>query len=448
MSHNRPPLPVIILVIIIVLGTAGYFGWQQIQGRTQGTGPLSASGTVETVEIAIAPEFAGKVQEVLVDEGDSVRAGDVLFRLDSSLLEAQKNLAAANLDTAKSAATTAESAVATARSQYDQAVITALNEETALRIADWKETEPSDYDYPSWYFDREEKKKAFEAEVSAAQEALKKAQDDLNFYVEKATSGDFLAAEKRLNEARAAYEIADQVLDSTSSTDQEIRDAAQTKFDDAQTELEDAQKAYDDTLTSEGADDILTARAELRVAQERADKVADKLRALQTGLSAPKVLAAQKSVEQAETAAKQAQTAISQAEANLALINAQLAKLVITAPADGVVLSRNVQPGEVVNPGAIVIILGRLDELTITVYIPEDRYGLISLEQKADVKVDSFADQTFEASVIHIADQAEFTPRNVQTSDGRKTTVFAIKLQLANPDGKLKPGMPADVVFK
>jgi HlyD family secretion protein len=62
--------------------------------------------------------------------------------------------------------------------------------------------------------------------------------------------------------------------------------------------------------------------------------------------------------------------------------------------------------------------------------------------------VDSFAGKSFTATVIHVSDQAEFTPRNVQTTEGRKTTVFAIKLRVDDPDGKLKPGMPADVVFK
>ena len=68
--------------------------------------------------------------------------------------------------------------------------------------------------------------------------------------------------------------------------------------------------------------------------------------------------------------------------------------------------------------------------------------------QKALVSVDSFPGETFQASVIHIADKAEFTPRNVQTADGRKSTVFAIKLKVEDSAGKLKYGMPADVTFQ
>jgi HlyD family secretion protein len=106
-----------------------------------------------------------------------------------------------------------------------------------------------------------------------------------------------------------------------------------------------------------------------------------------------------------------------------------------------------VQSGEVVNPGSIVLTLGRLADLTITVYIPEDRYGEISLGQAVDVKIDSFPNVIFIASVIEISNKAEFTPRNVQTVEGRRATVYAIKLSVPNPDLKLKPGMPADVTF-
>ena len=83
----------------------------------------------------------------------------------------------------------------------------------------------------------------------------------------------------------------------------------------------------------------------------------------------------------------------------------------------------------------------------LTVYVPEDRYGQIALGQTYPVTVDSFPGQAFDGKVTHIADQAEFTPRNVETVEGRKNTVFAIRLTLSNPDMALKPGMPADVNF-
>jgi multidrug efflux pump subunit AcrA (membrane-fusion protein) len=119
----------------------------------------------------------------------------------------------------------------------------------------------------------------------------------------------------------------------------------------------------------------------------------------------------------------------------------------VRASIDGVVLERLVEPGEVVMLGSSLVTLANLDDLTLTVYVPEDRYGQIVLGQACVVTVDSFPNQNFNGTVIHIADQAEYTPRNVQTTDSRKTTVFAIKLRLAPSAGLLKPGMPADVHF-
>ncbi len=119
----------------------------------------------------------------------------------------------------------------------------------------------------------------------------------------------------------------------------------------------------------------------------------------------------------------------------------------IRAPLNGVVLERLFEPGEIAAPGSTLLVLGDLFTLNLTVYVPEDRYGQIILGRTYPVTVDSFPGTTFEGVVTHIADQAEFTPRNVQTVEGRKTTVFAVRLSLANPDLKLKPGMPADVNF-
>jgi HlyD family secretion protein len=93
------------------------------------------------------------------------------------------------------------------------------------------------------------------------------------------------------------------------------------------------------------------------------------------------------------------------------------------------------------------LIFGDLGNLTLTVYLPENQYGLVHVGDKARVAVDSYPGQVFEGTVQHIADQAEFTPRNVQTPAGRQTTVFGVKLALSNPQRQLKPGMPADVSF-
>jgi multidrug resistance efflux pump len=107
-----------------------------------------------------------------------------------------------------------------------------------------------------------------------------------------------------------------------------------------------------------------------------------------------------------------------------------------------------VQPGEVIQAGMTAVTLAKLDTLTVTVFISEDRYGEVRLGDSAALSVDSFPGKTFTASVTRIADQAEYTPRNVQTKEERQTTVFAVELSVENPEGDLKPGMPVDVTFE
>jgi len=220
-----------------------------------------------------------------------------------------------------------------------------------------------------------------------------------------------------------------------------LLDAAQDYYDEALADLEDAQEDYDDLLDTEAAEDVEYARGQVLVAQQRYDAAYARLLTLQTGAESPAVIAAAKELDKAKSA-------LAQAEASLALVDAQIAKLTVHAPMNGVVLTRNIEPGEFVQPGATTLTIGNINELTITVYIPENRYGEISLGQTAEVTVDSFPGEVFTAAVIQIADKAEFTPRNVQTVEGRSSTVFAIKLHVEDPEGKLKIGMPADVVFK
>ncbi len=120
----------------------------------------------------------------------------------------------------------------------------------------------------------------------------------------------------------------------------------------------------------------------------------------------------------------------------------------IASPIDGVVLERLVEPEELAAPGSTVMVVAPLDTLTLKIYVPENRYGQISLGQVFPVTVDSFPGQTFTGKVDFISSQAEFTPRNVQTRDSRETTVYAVKLALEPSGGKLKPGMPADVALQ
>ena len=119
----------------------------------------------------------------------------------------------------------------------------------------------------------------------------------------------------------------------------------------------------------------------------------------------------------------------------------------VRSPIDGVILERLVEPDEFVAAGSTVLVVADLNALILKIYVPEDRYGQIALGQTYAVTVDSFPAETFSGTVKFISDRAEFTPRNVQTTDSRKTTVYAVRLDLTAAGGKLKPGMPADVHF-
>jgi RND family efflux transporter MFP subunit len=255
--------------------------------------------------------------------------------------------------------------------------------------------------------------------------------------------------EQRLVEAQMAYTVAEQTLSQAqSASDNEVLvAAAQKQMDATQAELDSAQLDYDQVLSTSAADTILEARARVAVAQARLDSARDTLAGLQTGENSLQVQVGGAAVTQAETAVSQAQANQVQAQAALDLIQLQLDRSSVFAPKDGVVLSLNFETGELVSAGSVVLTLGQLNEVNLTVYVPEDEYGKIRIGQEVIVTVDSFPGREFTGQVTHIADEAEFTPRNVQTVEGRKTTVYAVEITMPNSDLVLKPGMPADVDF-
>jgi HlyD family secretion protein len=449
MDNKFPPLPVRILILLIVLSAIGYFAFRSL--KTTDSGELKASGTIESVTVNVSPEMAGKVQDVLVEEGQAIRMGDPLLSIDSSLLTAQRAVASAQVDSANAALNSAQSAYDTAQQQYNATLTGALDANKATRLTIWEDTKPTQFNLPVWYFSKDERLKAAQAEVDATADALQDELQKLDDIQSRAGSSQFLEIEAQLAQARLSFQNARDVFDATSgaSDSQDLRDAAQVILDDAELALEDAQTEYEDALTTDGATDVLEARANVAIAQEIYDNAVDNQRLLQTGLDSQQVITAGKSLEQAKAAIDQAQSNIKTAEANLALLDTQMEKLTVYAPMDGAVLTRNVEPGEFIQPGAVALTVANLNELTITVYVPDPRLNEIKLGQPATVTIDvaSGESPTFDAEVIQIADQAEFTPRNVQTVEGRSSTVFAVKLKVNDPEGKLKIGMPADVTF-
>lgn len=435
------------IVILLLASAAAVYYLGVVAGDENGL--LQASGTVEAVEIAVAAEVPGQVVEVLVDEGDLVAAGDVLYRLDDALLVAQLDQAKTAKDAAEAAQRMAEVNLEAAHLQLTMAMRAARQAERLGLISIWVDATPAAFQLPAWYFSKEEEIAAVEAEVEAAESNLDVEETNLKALLDEHDTADLETAETRLIQALGAYEATDAVQQQVQTANNaQIEALAQDQFEAAETELEAAQEAYDNLLSANAAEDVLEARARVALARERYFTALDQLAALQTGEDALEVQLAQLGVEQAEAAVEQARIAIAQAEAQLALIELQIAKLTVTAPAGGIITTRNLEIGEVLPAGVPFLTIGQLDALTITVYLPEDRYGAIALGDEVEVQVDSFPAETFNAVVVRIADQAEFTPRNVQTAEGRRSTVFAIELAVEDPAGKLRPGMPADVTFE
>lgn len=138
-----------------------------------------------------------------------------------------------------------------------------------------------------------------------------------------------------------------------------------------------------------------------------------------------------------------AQAALDLARARLALAEKALADCAVYAPVNGVVTTRSAEPGEVVSAGTTLLTVSRLDEVWLSVYIPETRLSRVRLGQTAWVRVDGDPAR-YEGRVTFVSPEAEFTPRNAQTPDERAKLVYRVKITLPNPKGVFKPGMPAD----
>ena len=132
------------------------------------------------------------------------------------------------------------------------------------------------------------------------------------------------------------------------------------------------------------------------------------------------------------------------AAAKLAEADANRAERLIESPLDATIVSRTVEVGDVVGPGSPLFQLVDMNRLYVKVYVPEPEIGKLRLRAAAEVGVDAFPGRSFTARVSKIYDQAEFTPKNVETPEERLKLVFGVELALDNADDVLKPGMPAD----
>ena len=413
MAHGsiRRILPMLIPVALLV---GGLIYLATISGSA--SGPLETSGTVEGVEVSVASEIPGRVVEVLAAEGQAVQRGDPLFRLDEASIEVRRRKATA----------VAAAAVTAARLQLvkTQQELDALLEDAPLVMAQ------------------------AQSDLAAARDALDDAQRRRAYQQSgrRATDETVEGVEAQLALAEEAVDQADHTaanLSDLSSSDPK-RAAAEAALYEAR-QQRDAIKTNLNWYTGEPTD-IDQAMLDARVALAEAQVLQAQLEweRWKDGPDPSALELAQASVDNAKA---QLEAAEATAAAELDTLDLDADKVTVRAPVSGVVLARLIEPGEVVAAGATVFTIGQLDALRITVYLPEDRYGGVSLGEQAQVTVDTFPGDQFVATVSRIADEAEFTPRNVQTEEGRRTMVFAVELSVMDPEQKLRPGMPASVSF-
>jgi HlyD family secretion protein len=187
----------------------------------------------------------------------------------------------------------------------------------------------------------------------------------------------------------------------------------------------------------------LSADLELQAVREAEEAVARTRKQLEQALLGTEQLAAMRADRDALERQRR------QAEAQLAEQTSLVADFAVLSPIDGRVLTRTVELGERVEPGLSLFTLVDLDRLYVKIYVPEPSIGKVALGQDARVHVDAYPDRAFDARVSRVSQEAEFTPKNVETREERVKLVFAVEVALAqNPDGVLKPGMPADAVIR
>ena len=174
------------------------------------------------------------------------------------------------------------------------------------------------------------------------------------------------------------------------------------------------------------------AQAQLKVAEARAVEASERTKLVKEG---PRV----------ETI-RQARARLEQTRASVALAETQLENTRLLSPLTGVVLSHNIEPGEYVSPGTPVITVADIAHMWVRAYLNQTDLGRIRHGQKVVVRTDMIADKTYDCTIGFISSEAEFTPKTVQTPKERVKLVFRIKVDVANPNDELKPGLPADVI--
>jgi HlyD family secretion protein len=381
---------------IIIIAAAGIIGgiilfhylWEN-PGNQKRT--ISVSGNIEATTVDVSFKIAGKVEKLLVEEGDLVKEGQTIAVLEHRDLLAQKARAQAALETAQS------------------------------RI-------------PALQKNIEYQDKASNQEISQAEAAVKAADSRLQQLLTGSRPQEIQAAKADMDQTQADLEKrkADMERAQKLSENQFISaqdwDAARTAYEMALANYRKAKEQYALVVEGPRKEEIETARAQLNQAQAS-------LRLAQTRKLQVEVL--RRELQTAQVQVKEAVSAIE-------VIQTQIGYCNLFAPVPGIILVKNTEAGEFVVPGGAVVTLGDLEKPWLKAFINEMDLGKVKLGQKVSVTTDSYPGKVYSGRITFISSEAEFTPKNVQTTKERVKLVYRIKVSLTNPHYELKPGMPAD----
>ena len=210
---------------------------------------------------------------------------------------------------------------------------------------------------------------------------------------------------------------------------QEQLNQAEASFGTAKTEKERMEKLFKLNAVTKKQDEDASAhfdiaQAQLNAAKENFNKIKN--------IARPEEI-------------MQAKANFERAEASVDAIRKNIRDCYPVSPMNGFIVKKFTEIGETVSLLSSLVKISDLSKVEVVVYVSEADLGKVKLGQKAELKVDSFPDKTFEGKVMYLSPQAEFTPKNIQTKDERTKLVFAVKIEIPNPNYELKTGMPADV---
>jgi HlyD family secretion protein len=367
--------------VVMLLALAGaYVAYQRHVAHR----PFEWSGTVETRAVTVGSRTGGRVKELKVREGDRVQPGQILLVLEPGDLDAQRAIAAAQLEQTRAALDKLQKGarpeeIAQARARAAQA------------NAAFAETR---------HGSRVEQVAQAQARLAQVQAAVDMAQIDAD------RAHRLLAAEAI---AKAEADALDTALRSTRAE----RDAQQHVLDEV----------------------LAGARAEQKVQAGARAAEAD---------AAAKLVIAGARVE--DLRAGEAQVAA--AKARVDQLDVTIGELAIRAPSAARVEALDLRPGDILAPNAPAAELLEDGQLYVRIYVPETEIGHIKVGDTVPITVDSFGDRTFDGKVEHIDDKGEYSPRNLQTADERADQVFATRIGLADGKSELRAGMAAFIHVK